>query len=83
MSENYSKEISTAIKAATEAGKYLSKNKNELNKLSSSNKRDIKLQADISSENLIKEIINHDSNYQMLAEENFHFQIFEKHFLSI
>jgi len=70
MSKNYSKEISTAIKAATEAGKYLSKNKNELNILSSSEKRDTKLQADIYSENLIKEIINHDSNFQMLAEES-------------
>ena len=70
MSEDYLKEISVAIKAATEAGKYLSKNKNELNKLSSSDKRDTKLQADISSENLIKEIINNDSNFQMLAEES-------------
>ena len=58
MSEDHSKELSIAIKAATEAGKYLSINKNELNKLSSSDKRDTKLQADIASENLIKEIIN-------------------------
>ena len=65
MSQDYSKEISTAIKAATEAGKYLSKNKKELNKLSSSDKRDTKLEADISSENLIKEIINEDSNFQI------------------
>ena len=70
MSEDHSKELSIAIKAATEAGKYLSIYKNELNKLSSSDKRDTKLQADISSENLIKEIINNDSNFQMLAEES-------------
>ena len=70
MSEDYSKEIRIAIKAATEAGKYLSKNKKELNKLSSSDKRDTKLQADISSENLIKEIIKDDSDFQMLAEES-------------
>ncbi len=70
MSEDYSKEIGIAIKAATESGKYLSKNKKELNKLSSSDKRDTKLQADISSENLIKEIIKDDSDFQMLAEES-------------
>ena len=70
MSEDYSKEISIAIKAAIEAGKYLCKNKNELNKLSFSDKRDTKLQADISSENLIKEIIRDDSDFQILAEES-------------
>ena len=70
MSEDYTSEINIAIKAAKGAGKHLSKNKNELNKLSLSDKRDTKLQADISSENLIKEIINNDSNFQMLAEES-------------
>ena len=70
MSENYNKEISTAITAATEAGKYLSKNKSELNKLSLSDKRDTKLHADVSSENLIKEFINSKSNFQILAEES-------------
>ena len=70
MSKDYKKEISTAVSAATEAGKYLIRNKNELNKLSLSDKRDTKLQADISSENLIKEIINSESNYQILAEES-------------
>ncbi len=70
MSESHSKEISIAIKAATEAGQYLCKNKKELNKLSLSDKRDTKLQADVSSENLIKEIISNDSNYEILAEES-------------
>ena len=70
MSEDNSKEISIAVKAATEAGKYLSKNKSELNKLSSSDKRDTKLEADVLSENLIKEIISHDSSFQILAEES-------------
>tara|TARA_Y100001935_G_scaffold68071_1_gene57072 strand:+ start:24 stop:776 length:753 start_codon:yes stop_codon:yes gene_type:complete len=70
MSESHSKEISIAIKAAIEAGKYLNKNKNELNKLSLSDKRDTKLQADVSSENLIKKIISEDSNYEILAEES-------------
>ncbi len=70
MPKNYTTEISIAIEAATEAGKFLCKNKNELNKLSLSNKRDTKLQADISSENLIKEIIKNKSNYHILAEES-------------
>ena len=70
MSEDYSKEITIAIKAAIEAGKYLCKNKNDLNTLSFSDKRDTKLQADISSENLIKEIIRDDSDFQILAEES-------------
>ncbi len=70
MSKDYIKEISIAIKAATEAGKYLIKNKNELNKLSLSDKRDTKLHADVASENLIKEIIIDNSNYQILAEES-------------
>ena len=70
MSADFTKEISIAIKAAKEAVKYLINNKNELNKLSLSIKRDTKLQADVSSENLIKEIISSDSNYQILAEES-------------
>ena len=70
MSEDYTSEINIAIKAAKGAGKHLSKNKNELNKLSLSDKRDTKLQADVSSENLIKEIISNNSNYQILAEES-------------
>ena len=55
---NLSKEINTAIKAALLSGKYLKKNKIELNKTSSSDPRDIKLDADVASENLIKKIIN-------------------------
>ena len=70
MSESHSKEISIAIQAATEAGQYLCKNKKELNKLSLSDERDTKLKADISSENLIKEIISNNSNYEILAEES-------------
>ena len=44
-----SKEINIAIKAALASGKYLKKNKIELNKTSSSAPRDIKLDADIAS----------------------------------
>ena len=51
-------EINIAIKAALTSGKYLKKNKIELNKTASSDPRDTKLEADIASENLIKKIIN-------------------------
>ncbi len=66
----FSKELNIAIKAATVAGNHLNENKDELNKLSSSDKRDTKLQADVSSENLIKQVIRDDSNYEILAEES-------------
>ena len=67
---DFSSELNIAIKAAMVAGKHLSENKDELNKLSLSDKRDTKLQADVSSENLIKQIISDDSNYEILAEES-------------
>ena len=65
-----SKEINIAIKAALLAGKHLIENKIELNKTSSSDPRDIKLDADVASENLIKKIINESSDYEILAEES-------------
>ena len=65
-----SKEINIAIKAALLSGKHLKKNKVELNKISSSDPRDTKLEADIASENLIKGIINDSSNFEILAEES-------------
>ena len=64
------KEINIAIKAALSSGKYLKKNKIELNKTSSSDPRDIKLYPDVASENLIKKIINESSDYEILAEES-------------
>ena len=67
---DFSSELKIAIKAAMVAGKHLSENKDELNKLSLSDKRDTKLQADVSSENLIKQVISDDSNYEILAEES-------------
>ena len=67
---DFSKELNIAIKAAMVAGKHLSENKEQLNKLSLSDKRDTKLQADVSSENLIKQVISNDSNYEILAEES-------------
>ena len=65
-----SKEINIAIKAALLAGKHLIENKIELNKTSSSDPRDTKLEADVASENLIKKIINESSSYEILAEES-------------
>ena len=65
-----SKEINIAIKAALLAGKHLIENKIDLNKTSSSDPRDTKLEADVASENLIKKIINENSSYEILAEES-------------
>jgi len=65
-----SKELTIAKKAAFEAGNFLRKNKNNLNKPISSTNRDIKLHADIEAEKIIKDIINNDSNFRILAEES-------------
>ena len=65
-----SKEIELASKAAKEAGEFLLKNKKKLNSQINSDPKDTKLKADISSENLIKEIITANSNYPILAEES-------------
>ena len=70
MDKNFSREIALAKKAAFAAGKLLSENKAELNTTSSSDPRDTKLKADVSSENLIKKIIKQDSTYEILAEES-------------
>tara|TARA_B100000945_G_scaffold145961_1_gene116899 strand:+ start:25 stop:774 length:750 start_codon:yes stop_codon:yes gene_type:complete len=68
--DNLNKELELAEKAAREAGKLLLKNKKELNLLIDSDPKDTKLKADVSSENLIKEIITANSNYPILAEES-------------
>ena len=68
--DNLNNEIELAAKAAKDAGKLLLKNKKELNLLIASDPKDTKLKADISSENLIKEIITANSNYPILAEES-------------
>ena len=64
------KEIDIAKKAATKAGNILQDHKSELNKILSSTKRDIKLQADLSAEKVIKNIIQSESSYPILAEES-------------
>ena len=66
---NLNNEIKIAIKAAESSGKLLLERKSELNKATRSNSKDIKLKADISSENVIKEILISNSDYPILAEE--------------
>ena len=51
MDIDFSRELIIAKKAALEAGNFLRKNKDSLNKTISSTERDIKLQADIEAEN--------------------------------
>ena len=70
MDIDFIKELRIAKKAAVEAGNFLKKNKNNLNKTISSSNRDIKLRADIEAEKIIKDIINNDSSYGILAEES-------------
>ena len=67
---DYKKELDTAKKAATKAGHILLSNKSNLSKILSSTKKDIKLQADISAEKVIKDIIKSQSNLPILAEES-------------
>ena len=62
-------EINIAIKAALTSGKYLKKNKIELNKTTLSDPRDTKLEADIASENLIKKIIDRDKDREIKRKE--------------
>ena len=67
---DYKKELGTAKKAATKAGHILLSNKSNLNKILSSTKKDIKLQADVSAETVIKDIIKSESTLPILAEES-------------
>ena len=64
------KELNLAKAAAKEAGKYLLSNKSKLNEELSSTNRDIKLQADIKAEKMIKDIIKKGSKIPILAEES-------------
>ena len=70
MDIDFSRELTIAKKAALEAGNFLRKNKDNLNKTISSTDRDIKLKADIEAEKIIKDIINNDSSIGILAEES-------------
>ncbi len=70
MDIDFSKELTIAKKAALEAGNFLNKNKNNLNKTISSTNRDIKLQADMEAEKIIKDILKEYSDFGLLAEES-------------
>ena len=70
MDMDFSRELTIAKKAALEAGNFLRKNKDNLNRTISSTERDIKLQADIEAEKIIKDIINNHSSFGILAEES-------------
>ena len=70
MDIDFSKELTIAKKAAIKAGNFLKKNKDNHNKTISSTDKDIKLQADIEAEKIIKDIIKKDSSLGILAEES-------------
>ncbi len=65
-----SKEIKIAKKAALKAGKLLLEQKKDLNRILFSSDKDIKLKADIDSENIIKQVISTESIIPILAEES-------------
>ena len=68
--DNLEYELEIAIKAAKASGKLLLEKRNELNNQTLNTSKDIKLKADESSENLIKDIILASSCYPILAEES-------------
>ena len=63
-------ELKVAKSAALAAGKILKTKKSDLNVETFSSERDIKLEADVVAETLIKEIIEDESNIPILAEES-------------
>ena len=63
-------ELKVAKSAALAAGEILKTKKSDLNVETFSSKRDIKLEADVVAETLIKEIIQDESNIPILAEES-------------
>ena len=67
--EDCNKYLSIAKEAATAAGKYLQKASKSRAKIISEPDRDIKLEADIESENIIIDILKDKSNFPILTEE--------------
>ena len=63
-------ELKVAKSAALAAGEILKTKKSDLNVETFSSERDIKLEADVVAETLIKEIIKDESNIPILAEES-------------
>ena len=64
------KELSTAKKASLQSSKLLTNQKKLVNDVISNEGRDIKLQADIESENIIKKYLKDNSDLPILAEES-------------
>ena len=64
------KELSTAKKASLQSAKVLINQKKLVNDVISNEGRDIKLQADIESENIIKKYLKENSDLPILAEES-------------
>ncbi len=64
------KELSTAKKASLQSAKVLINQKKLVNDVISNEGRDIKLQADIESENIIKKYLKDNSDLPILAEES-------------
>ncbi len=64
------KEIATAKKAAKKAGALLLSNKDVINNIIFSSDKDIKLQADLEADRLIKRCIEDESLFPILAEES-------------
>jgi len=67
---NFEQELDTAKKAVNAAGHILLNNKDILNNSIFTSDRDVKLEADVAAENIIKDIIKNDSNFPILAEES-------------
>ena len=67
---NIEHELTIANKAAKAAGNILLNQKDILNNSIFTSDRDVKLEADIAAENLIKGIIESESNFPILAEES-------------
>ena len=63
-------ELKVAKSAALAAGEILKTKKSDLNVETFSSERDIKLEADVVAETLIKEVIEDESNIPILAEES-------------
>ena len=67
---NFQKELITAKKAAKAGGDILLNKKDTLNNSIFTSDRDVKLEADVVAENIIKDIIKNKSSFPILAEES-------------
>ena len=67
---NLDKELNLAKIAAKEAGNFLISEKDNISTTIYSKDKDIKLQADIQTEELIKSMLEKDSSFPILGEES-------------